>query len=229
MKKYIFALAVLALSSMNTFAESYDVNRIYDGGYSYLVSLNTSTTPSTSGFSLTINPATQVATFSFSTPSESTMPTASCQAGAGITIGGQSTMDVYYKALELSHDLGLIQSFYLHTGVIGTCSELANVVYRSDVKRVNVTCANGTTSLGQSVYISGSTARLGNWNTGGAVKLNPSFYPKWTGDVIVENNTSIQWKCLKRQEDNPSQGIVWQAGANNLFNSATTSSVSAQF
>lgn len=229
MKKYLFALLALSSASVSAFAETYNVNRIYDGGYSYIAELNRTATAPTTGFSLSIDPLTQVATFNFVTIQAGIPTNASCQAGTGkLGYNNTPTMDIYYKALELQYDLPLLESFYVHTGPVGTCTAISTA-YRTDVKRVNVTCDNGTTIVGQSVYISGSTAKLGSWNAGGAVKLNPSFYPKWTGDVIVESNSTIQWKCLKRNEVNPSLNVVWQSGANNSFNSATTSSVSAQF
>lgn len=229
MKRYLFVLLALSFASVSAFAETYNVHRIYDGGNSYIAELNRTATAPTTGFSLSIDPAAQVATFNFVTIEGGVPTPASCQAGVGkLGYNNASTMDIYYQALELQYDLGLLESFYVHTGPANICVTILTT-YRTDVKRVNVTCDNGTTTVGQSVYIAGSTARLGSWNTGGAVKLNPSFYPKWTGDVIVESNSTIQWKCLKRNEVNPSLNVVWQAGANNSFNSATTSAISAQF
>lgn len=94
---------------------------------------------------------------------------------------------------------------------------------------VKFTCANGTTYMGQSVYVVGSLATLGNWAPASAVKLSPTSYPTWTGTVQLPANTSIQWKCLKREEANAANGVVWQGGSNNVVNTGSGTSVSASF
>lgn len=94
---------------------------------------------------------------------------------------------------------------------------------------VNFTCNNGTTYNGQSVYISGSVSELGNWVVASAVKLNPTSYPTWTGSIQLPANTSIQWKCLKREEVNSANGNQWQGGSNNVVNTGSGTSVSASF
>ena len=94
---------------------------------------------------------------------------------------------------------------------------------------VNFSCANGTTYSGQSVYVSGSVSGLGNWVIASAIKLNPTSYPTWTGSIQLPANTSIQWKCLKREEMSSANGNVWQGGANNVLSTGTGTSVSASF
>ncbi|HWV14307.1 MAG TPA: carbohydrate-binding module family 20 domain-containing protein [Cellvibrio sp.] len=91
--------------------------------------------------------------------------------------------------------------------------------------KVRFVCNNGTTYLGQSVYVTGNSKELGNWNLERAVKLNPVAYPRWEGSLKLSANTNIQWKCVKREELNPSEGIVWQGGSNitvNTGNGITT-------
>jgi alpha-amylase len=97
---------------------------------------------------------------------------------------------------------------------------------------VNFTCNNATTSSGQSVYVTGNHAALGNWNLASAIKLNPTNYPTWTGSVsTLPASTAVQWKCVKRSETNASQNVVWQGGGNNSFTTPAsgTTSVSASF
>lgn len=94
---------------------------------------------------------------------------------------------------------------------------------------VNFSCANGTTYSGQSVYVSGSVGGLGNWTVANAIKLNPTSYPTWTGSIQLPANTSIQWKCLKREDANSANGNVWQGGSNNVVNTGSGTSVSASF
>lgn len=90
---------------------------------------------------------------------------------------------------------------------------------------VEFTCLNGTTYWGQSVYVVGNQPALGNWAPAAAIKLNPTAYPSWSGTIELPANSSIEWKCIKREEASPGQGIVWQGGGNNAF--ATPASGSA--
>ncbi|MFQ3230687.1 carbohydrate-binding module family 20 domain-containing protein [Reinekea sp.] len=85
----------------------------------------------------------------------------------------------------------------------------------------NFTCLNGHTSWGQSVYVVGNQAELGNWNPANAVKLNATNYPTWNGTLTLPSNTNVEWKCLMRSETNPANNQVWQNGANNKFNTGT--------
>ncbi len=94
---------------------------------------------------------------------------------------------------------------------------------------VQVSCANGFTRFGQAVYAIGDQASIGSWNPANAVKLSATNYPTWTGTITVPANTTVNWKCLKRSESNPAQGLQWQSGANNIFNSANTNAQSASF
>lgn len=86
---------------------------------------------------------------------------------------------------------------------------------------VHFVCNNGITYNGQSVYVVGNISALGNWNLAQAIKLDPVNYPKWEGDISLPANTPIQWKCVKREELNPSAGIVWQGGSNISVNTGT--------
>lgn len=94
---------------------------------------------------------------------------------------------------------------------------------------VAVSCYNGSTTLGQSVYITGNIPELGNWSPANAVKLSPSAYPTWTGTLALPTNTSIEWKCIKRDELNPATSLVWEPGSNNLFNPSSTQTADGHF
>jgi alpha-amylase len=85
-------------------------------------------------------------------------------------------------------------------------------------------CNNGTTYVGQSVYITGNHSALGDWNLAQAIKLTPTTYPSWSTTLSLPANTTISWKCVKRDENNATAGVQWQAGANN---SLTTSNSAA--
>lgn len=91
---------------------------------------------------------------------------------------------------------------------------------------VTFSCANGTTTTGQSVYAVGSSPQLGNWSVASAVKLSPSAYPTWTGTITnVPPSTTVEWKCVKRQEANfPDTADAWQPGANSSVTTPATGS-----
>ncbi|MBL4672955.1 MAG: alpha amylase C-terminal domain-containing protein [Arenicella sp.] len=83
---------------------------------------------------------------------------------------------------------------------------------------VDFVCNNGNTVAGQSVYAIGSVAELGSWSPSNAIKLDVAGYPSWSKTIQLAEGQSVSWKCLKRNESNPSQGVEWQSGDNNTFN-----------
>lgn len=86
------------------------------------------------------------------------------------------------------------------------------------------TCNNGYTVTGQDVYVVGSIAALGSWDTAKAVKLSPMNYPTWSGSIPnLPSNTAVQWKCIKKQ----GATVVWQVGANNSFTTPLSGSTTA--
>jgi alpha-amylase len=74
-------------------------------------------------------------------------------------------------------------------------------------------------------YAVGSIAALGSWAPASARKLDPTAYPTWTGTLSMPASTTIEWKCIKRSETNPTQDLVWEPGANTFV--ATPASGSA--
>lgn len=85
---------------------------------------------------------------------------------------------------------------------------------------VQFVCDNGTTVVGQSVYVVGNVARLGAWAPQNAVKLEPNGpYPRWTGAIDgLPASTAIEWKCIKRLETGDTSTVIqWEPGANNTF------------
>lgn len=92
------------------------------------------------------------------------------------------------------------------------------------------TCANGDTYWGQSVYVIGNQPELGNWDTANAFRLDATAYPTWSGSIDLKADTDVLWKCLKRDENNPNAGVVWQSGTDNSFNTGTSDATpTAQF
>lgn len=112
-------------------------------------------------------------------------------------------------------------------GATATDTVVVTVKAKPTTVNVTFTCNNGTTVLGQNVYVVGNLAQLGSWNTAKAIKLSPTAYPRWTGTIALPPGTAVQWKCIKRDVGS----VVWQSGSNNSFTSVTsgTQSVSASF
>jgi glucoamylase len=72
--------------------------------------------------------------------------------------------------------------------------------------RVNVS-ANVQTQFGQYVYVTGSTAALGNWNTGLGLPLDPSAYPAWQNSVNLSSNSAVQYKYYRKNSDG---SVTWE-------------------
>ncbi|MFF3905133.1 carbohydrate-binding module family 20 domain-containing protein [Streptomyces sp. NPDC001848] len=79
-----------------------------------------------------------------------------------------------------------------------------------------------STTSGTNVYVVGSIAALGSWDTSKAIKLSSSGYPVWSGEVSVPTNTSFQFKYLKKDS---SGNVTWESNANR--SAATTTSAVA--
>ncbi|RYZ45280.1 MAG: alpha-amylase, partial [Myxococcaceae bacterium] len=81
---------------------------------------------------------------------------------------------------------------------------------------VEFVCNNGTTVMGQNVYVTGSIPELSSWSGTATNKiLNPTAYPTWRATYALPASTSIQWKCVKRDG---AGNVVWQGGGNNTVN-----------
>ncbi|GAA2611670.1 alpha-amylase [Paractinoplanes durhamensis] len=83
---------------------------------------------------------------------------------------------------------------------------------------------NATTVWGENVYVLGSVAALGSWNTAGGVALSSASYPVWTGTVNLPPNTTVEYKYVKKNGST----VTWESGANRTLTtgSSCTTSVS---
>ncbi|MEU6554781.1 carbohydrate-binding module family 20 domain-containing protein [Streptomyces sp. NPDC046915] len=75
------------------------------------------------------------------------------------------------------------------------------------------------TASGTNVYVVGSIAALGSWDTSKAVKLSSSGYPIWSGEVSVPVNTSFEFKYIKKDG---SGNVTWESNANRTATAATS-------
>ncbi len=90
-------------------------------------------------------------------------------------------------------------------------------------------CDRGLTSLGQSVYATGSSPELGNWDRAKAVLLSSNTYPSWRKTIPIRIGQTIQWKCLKRSEADPNMSVEYEPGMNNMFTSNVPTTVFGSF
>ena len=137
----------------------------------------------------------------------------------------------YPEAMELAYRQMEVSKFQVHFSVSADrgCQSLKDIEYRSDVTQVLFSCHNGHTYWGQSVYLVGNTRLLGNWAPENAIKLDSTYYPSWQKSILVEKGKDIEWKCIKREEQDPDAGIVWQAGGNNRFFNSDNGNQQATF
>lgn len=79
---------------------------------------------------------------------------------------------------------------------------------------------NASTVVGQNVHVVGSIPELGIWDPAKAPEamLNPN-YPEWFLPVGVPNNTSFQFKFIKKDG---SGNVTWEGGSNRSFTSPSS-------
>ncbi|MCU1734940.1 DUF1921 domain-containing protein [Pseudomonas sp. 20P_3.2_Bac4] len=83
---------------------------------------------------------------------------------------------------------------------------------------VTFTCNQSITQPGESVYVVGSSAELGEWKPAHAIRLtDTSAYPSWKGVVRVPDQQTLEWKCIVRREADANSEPRWQPGNNNVL------------
>jgi isoamylase len=88
--------------------------------------------------------------------------------------------------------------------------------------RVDFTVNGFVTTVGQDLYVVGSSAELGAWDVTKAVKLNWVDSDTWSGPVFFKGakGTSIQYKYILKQGTT----TTWETGANRTYTVPTTGS-----
>ncbi|EPX63502.1 Alpha-amylase [Cystobacter fuscus DSM 2262] len=141
----------------------------------------------------------------------------------GTCTGSTVTVDGSGNA---TFNVAAMTSAAIHVGAVVSGGGNPNPNPNPGSVTVNFTCNNGQTYMGQSVYVIGNLGALGAWAPASAVKLNPASYPTWTGAISLPANTALEWKCLKREESNPANGVQWQPGDNIKLTTPSSGSVS---
>ncbi len=77
---------------------------------------------------------------------------------------------------------------------------------------VKFTINYSNTVSGQNLYIVGSTAQLGSWNTANAIQLSGAAYPNWTVTVPLTTGTNVLYKYFRKDS---SGNILWEGDPNN--------------
>lgn len=80
-----------------------------------------------------------------------------------------------------------------------------------------------TTTTGTNVYVVGSIASLGSWNTADAIPLSSASYPVWSKAVIVPKSTAFEYKYLKKDA---SGTVTWESGTNRTYTTGSSSGYS---
>ena len=101
-------------------------------------------------------------------------------------------------------DVGAWDASAIHIGAKMGSSSCANA-------DVDFNVNNATTYWGQDVYVIGSTAELGSWNTSSAVLLSATNYPTWNGTVNMSGGTAVSYKYIKMDGNG---NVTWQSGNN---------------
>lgn len=74
---------------------------------------------------------------------------------------------------------------------------------------------NAYTNWGESIYITGNTDELGNWDvTNLNVPATCPNYPEWKVTVDIEAGKTIEFKAVKKDDNN---NVTWQSGDNNVY------------
>ncbi|WP_089101231.1 carbohydrate-binding module family 20 domain-containing protein [Streptomyces hyaluromycini] len=77
-----------------------------------------------------------------------------------------------------------------------------------------------TTTYGTNVYVVGSIASLGSWNTSDAIPLSSASYPTWSKLAIVPKSTTFEYKFIKKDS---SGTVTWESGTNRSYTTGTSS------
>ncbi len=79
---------------------------------------------------------------------------------------------------------------------------------------------DATTDWGTNVYVVGSVASLGSWNTADAIPLSSASYPAWSRTVIVPRSTALAYKYIKKDA---SGNVTWESGTNRSYTTGGSS------
>jgi glucoamylase len=101
--------------------------------------------------------------------------------------------------------------------------ETPKIVADRYANQVNVTFTeNATTTPGDYIYVSGSSAAFGAWDPSKALRLTPATYPNWSVRVGLPAGSTIEYKFFTKAADG---SIHWQTPPNTFKTLPTSGDV----
>lgn len=139
-----------------------------------------------------------------------------------VYFGSKSSEVVSWTDDEIKVKVPNIPAGKVNVKVKTSSGEESNVYGRYDVitnDLINVRFAlnKAYTNFGENVYLVGSTAELGSWNTDKAI--GPLYnqveykYPSWYYDVAVPKGTRLEFKFIKKDGSK----VTWESGDNHVY------------
>jgi glucoamylase len=99
------------------------------------------------------------------------------------------------------------------------CARYSNCVIAPVSGQAGVTISvRAATQPGQYMYVTGSTAALGNWSTDLGLPVDPANYPVWSNTVNLPSGSSVQYKYYRKNADG---SVTWEnlpGGGNRTLN-----------
>lgn len=130
-----------------------------------------------------------------------------------------------YKYIEKNSDGSVVwESIANRSASTGAAAAtLSDTWNQTSTAPVHVTFAeNETTVWGTNVYLVGSAAALGSWDTSKAIAMSSASYPTWTTTVDLAPGTSIEYKFITRDA---SGTVTWENGSNRTYTTGSSGSV----
>ncbi|HVG59614.1 MAG TPA: carbohydrate binding domain-containing protein [Hyalangium sp.] len=100
-----------------------------------------------------------------------------------------------------------------NVGNLSAASTALNVTTNSTGATVTFN-ETASTVWGQNIYVVGSIAALGSWNTGSAIALSSANYPTWSVAVSLPGSTYVEYKYIKKDG---SGNVIWESGSNRTY------------
>ncbi len=132
----------------------------------------------------------------------------------GTTPTTASASAVGTKTITISASCTLKVMAKDNLGLTSTVASHAYTISASTTTAVSFNVSYSGTTTGQDVYIVGSTAQLGSWNTANAIKLSGATYPVWKVTLNLTTGTYVEYKYFRRTGTDAST-IVWETTAAN--------------
>ncbi|HWW08306.1 glycoside hydrolase family 15 protein [Collimonas sp.] len=100
------------------------------------------------------------------------------------------------------------------------CSRYNNCAIAPSAGQVQaIVNVSANTSVGQWMYVTGSTPELGSWNTDLGTPVDPGSYPIWKNKINLPASSGISYKYYRKNSDG---SVTWENLPNNGNRTLTT-------